>query len=117
MSVCHTLLKIHKGGERVAIEIVNLNPDGFPTYGNRVIGYVKDDKLYLNSPELQIMVENESQVSELAGQFPPGTRFFLAGSQQSWQTGADGTASAVEIPGTFYLDPDTMCLYYTAEVE
>ena len=111
------LLKMYKGGGIVAIEIVNLNPDGFQTYGNKVIGYVKDDKLYLNSPELQIMVENESQIEELAGQFPPGTRFFLAGSQQSWQIGANGEASESAIPGTFYIDTDTMNLYYTSEVE
>ena len=101
----------------MAIEIINLNPEGFQTYGNRVIGYVKDNTLYLNSPELQIMVEDESQIAELADKFPPGTRFFLAGSQQSWQLGSDGTASESAIPGTFYIDPDTMNLYYNSGVE
>lgn len=99
------------------MNVVNFLPEGFKAYGNKVIGYVKDNTLYLNSPELQIMVEEESQVEELKGQFPPGTRFFLAGSQESWQIGADGEPEKSEIPGTFYIDPETMNLYYTSEVE
>jgi hypothetical protein len=98
------------------MDVKNLTPDGFKTYGNKVIGYVKDSTLYLNSPEIKIMIEKESDIEELAPLLPPGTQFFLAGSQQTWQLGADGTASKSEIPGTFYLDPDTMELYYTPEV-
>ena len=99
------------------MDVVVHTPEGFQAYGNRVIGYVKDDTLYLNSPELQIMVENESQIDELKSQFPPGTRFFLAGSQKSWQLGADGEPAESEFVGMFYLDPETMNLYYTSEVD
>ena len=111
-------LKTHKiGAVKMSIQVINLIPEGFKAYGNRVIGYVKDNTLYLNSPELQIMVENESQIDELKGRFPPGTRFFLAGSQESWQLGSDGEPAKSEIPGTFYIDPETMNLYYNSEVE
>lgn len=99
------------------MEVIHHTPEGFQVHGNRVIGYVKDDKLYLNSPELQIMVENESQIDELKGQFPPGTKFFLAGSQKSWQLDADGEPAESVFIGTFYLDPETMNLYYTSEVD
>lgn len=99
------------------MQIVNLNPEGFQAYGNKVIGYVKDNILYLNSPEMNIMIENESDIAELQGMLPPGTRFFLAGSQQTWKIGSDGTPSKSEIPGKFYLDPETMFLYYTSEVD
>jgi hypothetical protein len=99
------------------IEIINLIPQGFNTYGNQVIGYVKDSKLYLNSPALNIIVGSEDDIEELTDIVPPGTRFFLAGSNTSWQLGSDGTIVSNEIPGTFYIDPETMNLYYTTEVE
>ena len=96
----------------MAIEIVNTIPEGFQTYGNKVIGYVKDGKLYLNSPAYNIMVESEDQISELAALLPPGTAFFMAGSQKTWQIGSDGSAVESLGVGTFTLDPDTMNLYY-----
>ena len=96
------------------MEVINLRPEGFQTYGNRVIGYVKDNVLYLNSPELDIMVEEESQIDELKDKVPPGTRFFLAGGQDNWQIDANGEPAKSEIPGTFYIDPETMNLYYTS---
>lgn len=96
----------------MAIEIVNLSPEGFKTYGNNVIGYVKNNKLYMNSPELRIMVETEEQATELAAVLPPGTKFFLAGGQTMWQSGADGTTTKNDMTGTFYIDPETMNLYY-----
>lgn len=99
----------------MAMEIINLTPEGHRTYGNSVIGYVKDGKVYLNSPELRIMVENESQVAELSQKFPPGTRFFLPGSNKSWQSGSDGTPTQDEMIGSFYLDPESMNLYYNPE--
>lgn len=101
----------------MAMNIVHKTPEGFQTYGNRVIGYVKDNVLYLNQPELKIMLETASQLDELKGQFPPGTQFFLPGSQESWQLGADGEPAKNEIPGTFYIDPETMNLYYSSEGE
>ena len=73
--------------------------------------------LYLNQPELKIMLETASQLDELKGQFPPGTQFFLPGSQENWQLGADGEPVKNEIPGTFYIDPETMNLYYSSEGE
>lgn len=99
------------------MEVIHHTPDGFQVHGNKVIGYVKDDKLYLNSPELQIMVENEEQIDELKGQFPPGTRFFLAGNTKAWQLAADGEPEESKTFGTFYLNPETMNLYYTTEVD
>lgn len=99
----------------MAIEIINLTPGGVQTYGNGMIGYVKGGKLYLNSPELKIMVENEDQVAELSQKLPPGTRFFLPGSNKSWQTGSDGTPTQNEMIGSFYLDPESMNLYYNPE--
>jgi hypothetical protein len=99
------------------MEVINLVPEGFKTYGARTIGYVKDGKLYLNSPEMRIMVENEAQIAELAAQLPPGTTFFLPGSQSSWQTGSDGEPSENKISGMFYLDPSTMNLFYSQEGE
>ena len=101
----------------MSMKTVNMTPDGFPVYGSRVIGYVKDNVLYLNQKELRIMIEDESQIDELKTQLPPGTTFFLAGSSKTWQLGADGEATQSEIPGTFYLDPETMNLYYTSEGE
>ena len=99
------------------MQIIHLTPEGFKTHGNAVMGYVKDGILYLNSPALNVMIENESDIDELKDALPPGTRFFLAGSHETWQLGANGTPSKSEIPGTFYLDPETMNLYYTSEVE
>lgn len=101
----------------MAVEVIHVLPEGFKTYRTRVIGYVKGDKLYLNSPAPDVMVENQSQIAELAAQFPPGTRFFLAGDQQTWQLDSGGEAQKSAIPGMFYLDPETMNLYYTPEVE
>lgn len=101
----------------MALEVINLIPEGFRTYGTKTIGYVKDNKLYLNSPELRIMVESEAQIASIADQLPPGTKFFLAGDQATWQSGSNGDVSKFEIPGTFYLDPGTMNLYYNSEVE
>ena len=99
------------------MDIRDVRPEGFQTYGNKVIGYVKDNVLYLNSPGLQIMIEEESQIDDLKGKVPPGTRFFLAGGHENWQMGADGEPVKSEIPGTFYIDPETMNLYYTTEGE
>lgn len=99
----------------MAMETVNLVPEGFRAYGNGVIGYVKNGKLYLNQEQLKIMIEEESQIDELKDQVPPGTKFFLAGSGQYWQLGADGELVQNEIDGSFFLDPDDMNLYYTTE--
>lgn len=101
------------------VEKITLANDGFLVHGNPTIGYVKDDKLYLNSPEMRVMIDSESQIEGIKAYLPPGTRLFLKDGTKAWRLGADGEPAEIQAPtatidGDFYIDPETMNLYYTS---
>lgn len=72
------------------MQIVNLVPEGFPVYNAETIGYVKDNKLYVNVPVLHFIVTDETDLEGLDN-VPIGSVAFTADESSKWRLGIDGT--------------------------
>lgn len=75
------------------MEIVNLLPEGFNTYGNITFGYVTNDgkTLYQDVPDQKIMITSETDLQNLPAEIPPGTEAYLADGSAKWRKAADGS--------------------------
>lgn len=71
------------------MEIVNMIPAGFPVYNAETVAYVKDDKLYMNVPALNILVSDESDLTSLDN-VPIGSVAYTADETAKWRLGIDG---------------------------
>lgn len=71
------------------MEIINLVPAGFPVYNSETVAYVKDDKLYMNVPAMNILVSDESDLTNLDN-VPIGSVAFTADESSKWRLGIDG---------------------------
>lgn len=76
------------------METVNLVPAGFPVYNAETIAYVKDNKLFINVPALNILVSSEYDLDNFDN-VPIGSVAFTADEKHKWRMGADGTWATV----------------------
>lgn len=73
------------------MEKIYLIPEGFPVYGVETSAYVKDGKLYYNSPTVPILVSGSADLENLNETIVPiGTVAYTADESNKWRLDATG---------------------------